>query len=581
MNTADVLVEGLIAWGVDTVFGLPGDGINPIMEALRVRKDKVRFIQVRHEESAGFMACAYAKYTGRIGVCLATSGPGGIHLLNGIYDARLDSQAVLAITGLQFHDLISMRVQQDVALDRVFEDACVYNERVMGPAHVENVLDLAIRTALGRKGPAHITIPVDIQETNVKLLRSFRNVPNHSLPGLGHAATMPEPEALKDAAAILNAGKKTAILAGQGALHTTFELEAFAKKRQAPVAKALLGKAVLPDDSPYTTGQLGLLGTKPSQEIMEACDTLLIVGSSFPYMEFLPRPGQAKAVQIDRDPSRIGLRYPVEVGLVGDSKPILAALTELAEPDTDGKFLKEARMKMAHWRKSIEDEGNWRVNPVKPQALAHELAKRLPETSIVSCDSGTITTWWARHMPVKQGQMHSVSGTLASMANALPYALAAQIAHPDRLSLAIVGDGGFSMLMGEFVTAVKYKLPIKVVVFKNDTLGMIKWEQMAFLGNPEYGCELETMDFAMFAIACGAVGMKLEASEKLESTLDEFLGCPGPALLEAKVDPFEPPMPPKITFEQARKFAYSIIKGEPNREKIVMTVIADRVRKLT
>jgi pyruvate dehydrogenase (quinone)/pyruvate oxidase len=581
MNTADVLVEGLIAWGVDTLFGLPGDGINPIMEALRGRKDKIRFIQVRHEESAGFMACAYAKYTGRIGVCLATSGPGGIHLLNGVYDARLDSQPVLAITGLQFHDLISMRVQQDVALDRVFEDACVYNERVMGPAHLENVLDLAIRTALSRKGPAHITIPVDIQEANVKLLRSFRNVPNHSLPGLGHAATMPQAEALKDAAAIINAGKKTAILAGQGALHAASELEAFARKRQAPVAKALLGKAVLPDDSPYTTGQLGLLGTRPSQEIMEACDTLLIVGSSFPYMEFLPRPGQAKAIQIDRDPARIGLRYPIEVGLVGDSKPILAALTELAEPDTDGKFLKEAQKKMAHWRKSIEDEGKWRVNPVKPQALAHELAKRLPETSIVSCDSGTITTWWARHMPVKQGQMHSVSGTLASMANALPYALAAQIAHPDRLSLAIVGDGGFSMLMGEFVTAVKYKLPIKVVVFKNDTLGMIKWEQMAFLGNPEYGCELETMDFSMFAIACGAVGMKLEASEKLESTLDEFLGCPGPALLEAKIDPFEPPMPPKITFEQARKFASSIIKGEPNREKIVMTVIADRVRKLT
>lgn len=581
MNTADVLVEGLIAWGVETIFGLPGDGINPIMEALRARQGKIRFIQVRHEESAGFMACAYAKYTGRIGVCLATSGPGGIHLLNGVYDAMLDSQPVLAITGLQFHDLISMRVQQDVALDKVFEGACVYNERVMGPAHVENVLDLAIRTALGRKGPAHITIPVDIQETNAKLLRSFRNVPSHSLPGLGHAATMPQAQAIRDAASILNAGKKTAILAGQGALHAGYELEAFAKKRQAPVAKALLGKAVFPDDSPYTTGQLGLLGTKPSQEIMEACDTLLIVGSSFPYMEFLPRPGQAKAVQIDRDPARIGLRYPVDVGLIGDSKPILSALTELVQPDTEGKFLKEAQQKMASWRKSIEDEGRWRVNPVKPQAVAHELARLLPENAIVSCDSGTITTWWARYMPVKRGQMHSVSGTLASMANALPYALAAQIAYPDRLSLAIVGDGGFSMLMGEFVTAVKYKLPIKVVVFKNDTLGMIKWEQMAFLGNPEYGCELETMDYAMFAVACGAVGMKLEASEKLETTLEEFLGSPGPALLEAKVDPFEPPMPPKITFEQARKFASSIMRGEPNRDKIVMTVIADRVRKLT
>lgn len=581
MNTADVLIEGLIAWGVDTVFGLPGDGINPIMEALRVRKDKIRFIQVRHEESAAFMACAYAKYTGRIGVCLATSGPGGIHMLNGVYDAKLDSQPLLAITGLQFHDLISTHVQQDVALDKTFEDACVYNERVMGPSHLENVLDLAMRTAISRKGPAHITIPVDIQEANAKLLRSFRNIPKHSLPGIGHGAVIPEPQALKEAASILSAGKKTAILAGQGALGAQDELEAFAKKRKAPIAKALLGKAVLPDDSPFTTGQIGLLGTRPSQEIMEECDTLLIVGSSFPYMEFMPRPGQAKAVQIDCNPTKIGLRYPVNVGLLGNAKPILEALNELVAPNSDDSFLKSVQKRMARWKKSIEDEGKWRVNPLKPQALAHELGKRLPDNAIVSCDSGTITTWWARHIPVKKGQMHSVSGTLASMANALSYAIAAQIAYPDRLSLAIVGDGGFSMLMGEFLTAVKYNLPVKVVVFANDTLGMIKWEQMVFLGNPEYGCELQPMDYAMFAQACHATGFKLEAPESLEATLEEFLAAPGPAILEAKIDPHEPPMPPKITFEQARKFASSILRGEPNREKIVLTVLSDRVRKLT
>jgi pyruvate dehydrogenase (quinone)/pyruvate oxidase len=581
MNTSEMLLEHLIDWGVDIIFGLPGDGINPIMEALRVRSHKIKFIQVRHEESSAFMACSYAKYTGKLGVCLATSGPGGIHLLNGIYDAKLDSQPVLAITGLQFHDLISTNTQQDVALDKIFGDACVYNERVMGGAHVENVIDLAIKTALARKKPAHITIPVDIQSADVKNLRSFRNISKHSTPNLTHDAKLPDIDNIKKAAEILNKGKKIAILAGQGALHAGVELEELAKKTNAMVAKALLGKAVLPDDSPFTTGQFGLLGTKPSQELMEECDTLVIVGSSFPYLEFLPKPGQAKAVQIDRDASRIGLRYPIDVPLIGDSKEILKKLLEFVDKNSDDSFLKNIQKKVSIWNKNIEKEGRWKTNPVKPQAIAYELGLRLPENAIVSCDSGTITTWWARFVKVKKGQLHSLSGTLATMANALPYSIAAQLAYPDRLCIAITGDGGFTMLMGEFVTAVKYKLPIKVVIFKNNTLGMIKWEQMVFQGNPEYGCELEPIDFTMFAKACGANGYKIEKSESIESTIDQFLTDKGPAILEAYVDPFEPPMPPKVTFEQARKFASSIIRGEPNKEKIVMTVISDTVRKLT
>ena len=581
MNTAEALVEHLINWDVNIIFGLPGDGINPIMEALRVRSNKIKFIQVRHEESAAFMACAYAKYTGKLGVCLATSGPGGIHLLNGIYDAKLDSQPVLAITGLQYHDLMSTNVQQDVALDKIFGDACVYNERVMGPAHIENVIDLAIKTALARKKPAHLTIPVDIQNADIKVLKSFRNIPKHSKPNIIYDVKLPNYEILKEAAEILNNGKKIAILAGQGALNAGNELEVLAKKCNAMITKALLGKAVLPDDSPFVTGQLGLLGTKPSQELMEECDTLIIAGSSFPYMEFLPKPGQAKAIQIDRDASKIGLRYPIDVPLVGDCKEILTALTEMIKSNHSDLFLKKIQKSVSEWNKNLEKEGKWRTDPIKPQSIAYELGLRLPENAIVSCDSGTITTWWARFIKLKRGQSHSVSGTLASMANALPYAIAAQIAYPDRMSVAIVGDGGFTMLMGEFVTAVKYKLPVKIVILKNNTLGMIKWEQMVFQGNPEYGCELEPIDFTMFAKACGATGYKIEKPESLETTIDEFLNVKEPAILEAYVDPFEPPMPPKVTFDQARKFAASIIKGEPNRDKIVLTILSDTVRKLT
>ena len=544
-TTADILVESLIDWGVEVIFGLPGDGINGVMEALRKRQDKVRFIHVRHEESAAFMACAYAKYTGKLGVCLGTSGPGGIHLLNGLYDAKLDHQPVLAITGHTFHDLIGTFTQQDVNLDRVFEDVAAYNERVMGPSHVKNVTDLACRTALSYHAVAHINIPKDTQEMQSDE-RSARNV----------------------------------ILAGQGALHATDELEAMAEKLGAPIVKALLGKAAVPDDSPYTTGGVGLLGTKASQEALEDCDTLLLVGTSFPYIEFYPDPQDVRCVQIDINPAFIGLRFPVEVGLIADSRVTLRALFPLLRRNNHRRFLEKAQKEMGDWRKLMENRASRQDKPMKPQVVAWELGKRLSNTAIVSCDSGTVATWFARHIPVKRGQKHSLSGTLASMANGLPYAIAAQVAFPERQCIAFMGDGGFSMLMGEFATAVKYKLPIKVVVVNNNTLAMIKWEQMVMDGNPEFACELSPIDYAAFARACGGKGYRIEEPAECGEILEEALREPGPVVIDAIVDPFEPPMPPKVSLKQVGKLAEALAKGTPNREKIVLTLASDKVREV-
>ena len=582
-TASDVLIETIQAWGVEVVFGLPGDGINGIMEALRKRKDSVRFIQVRHEESAAFMACGYAKHTGKLGCCLATSGPGGIHLLNGLYDAKLDGQPVLAITGLQFSDLLHTHTQQDVALDRIFGDLCVYNERCMGPAHMENIAELACRTALAYRGVAHITIPVDFQEIEVKANgngRNPRNVVNHVSEISAQSARLPCQEDLRKAADILNAGRKVAILAGRGALYATAELEATAEKLGAPIAKALLGKAAVPDDSPYTTGAIGLLGTQPSQEAMEECDTLFIVGSSFPYIEFLPKPGNARGVQIDFDPTRIGIRYPVEVGLVGDAKRCLRELLPLLERKSKRRFLTDMQDGMKAWSKKMQERASVKTTPMKPQLLAAEIGKRLPANAIVNCDSGTIATWWARHIPVKRGQMHTVSGNLATMACGLPYTIASQIAYPDRMCVGFVGDGGFTMLMGDFVTAVKYKLPIKIVIVKNNSLGQIRWEQMVFLGNPEYACDLAPIDFAEFARACGGSGFTIDDPEKCGPTLDRAFAAAGPVVIEAVVDPNEPPMPAKVTARQAARLAEALARGTNEGHKIIETIFEDKIREL-
>jgi pyruvate dehydrogenase (quinone) len=579
-TAADVLIDTILDWGVEVIFGMPGDGINGIMEALRQRQDQVRFVQVRHEESAAFMACAYAKFTGKLGVCVATSGPGGLHLLNGLYDAKLDGQPVLALTGLPYHDLIGTHSQQDVELDRIFADVAVYNARVMGPTHVENVADLACRTALAYRGVAHIAFPVDLQDQKADRKGSKRNIPHHTSDVTARSARLPDPNDLSHAAEILNAGQRVAILAGRGALGAADELEQSAERLAAPIVKALLGKAAVPDDSAYTTGCVGLLGTRPSQDVMETCETLLMVGTSFPYIEFLPRPGQARAVQIDLDPKRIGLRHPVEVGLVGDCRQTLQALLPLLQRKEDRGFLEEAQAGTKEWRQLMEERGTRPDKPMKPQVVAWELGKRLRDDAIIACDSGTIATWWARQIPAKRGQMHSVSGTLASMACALPYAIAAQVAHPDRQCIAFAGDGGFAMLMAEFATCVKYQLPVKVVVINNHTLGMIKWEQMVFLGNPEYGCELQPIDFAAVARACGGTGFTVEDAAECGPTLDAALAAPGPVLVNALVDPFEPPLPPKVSAAQAAKFAQSLIRGEPNRAQIALTVLANKVREL-
>lgn len=581
-NASEVLIDTIQKWGVDTIFGLPGDGINGIIEALRKKQDQVRFIHVRHEEAAAFMACAWAKFTGKLGCCLATSGPGGIHLLNGLYDAKLDGAPVLAITGLQFHDLINTHTQQDVELDKLFMDVCVYNNRIMGPDHVENVAELACRTALSYRGVSHITIPVDLQEKEVsKQMRSTRNVPHHVSNVWARSARLPNADDVRQAAEVLNQGKKVVIMAGAGALHATEELELTAEKLGAVIVKPLLGKASVPDDSPYTTGGVGLLGTRPSQDAIEDCDTLLLAGTSFPYLEFMPKPGQAHAVQIDLDPARIGLRYPVEVGLVGDSKEGLRQLLPLLRRNSNRKFLEEMQAGMRDWKKIMEERSSRMDTPMKPQVVAHEIGKRLSHNAIVSCDSGTIATWFARYIPVKRGQMHSLSGTLATMAPGLPYSIAAQIAYPERQCVAFVGDGGFTMLMGELATAVKYRLPIKVVIIKNDTLGQIKWEQMVFLGNPEYGCDLDpNIDFAMFARACGASGFTIKDPKECGNIVDQALNTPGPVVIEAYVDPNEPPLPGKVKPEQALHLAESLARGTPDRGKVMKTIFRDKVREL-
>jgi pyruvate dehydrogenase (quinone) len=579
-TAADVLIETLIDWGVEVVFGMPGDGINGIMESLRTRQDKIRFVQVRHEESAAFMAVGYAKYTGRLGVCLATSGPGGLHLLNGLYDGKMDGQPVLALTGHHYHDLIGTHTQQDVDLDLVFKDACLYSTRVMGPTHVANVAHLACRTALSYRGVAHINFPVDTQSEEVDWDEaSKRNVEGHTTDAIARRAALPAEEDLRRAAAILNEGKKVVILAGRGALHAGDELEQVAELLGAPIAKALLGKGAVPDDSPYVTGAAGLLGTRPTQEALENCDTIFFVGTSFPYIEFLPKPAKARGVQLDIDPVRIGLRYPVEAGLVGDSKRSLQALIPLLKRNENRRFLEKAQDSNKDWWELMEERGTREDKPMKPQVVAWELGKRLRDDAIISSDSGTIATWWARQIPAKRGQMYSLSGMLASMANGLPYTIAAQIAYPDRQCVAFVGDGGFSMLMAEFATAVKYQLPIKVVVIKNNTLGQIKWEQMVFLGNPEYGVELHPIDFAAFARACGGTGFTIEEPAECGAILDEALNTPGPVLVEAVVDPFEPPMPAKISADQALKFAQSLAKGQPKRMKIATTIAEDIIKE--
>ena len=567
-TTADVLVETLIAWDVDIVFGLPGDGINGIMEALRTRQDKIHFVQVRHEESSAFMACAYAKWTGKLGVCLATSGPGGAHLLAGLYDAKLDQAPVLAITGMQFHDLIETFTQQDVDLTRVFNDVTVFNAQVADAAHMENMASLACRSALSERGVAHLAVANDVQEQALDAAqRSKRNRPDHTPNRWFDGRRLPLESELDKAAAILNAASRVTILAGRGALGARAELEETAELLAAPVAKALLGKAALPDDHPLTTGGIGILGTLPSQEAMEQCDALLIVGSTFPYVEYYPRPGQARGVQIDRDGQLIGLRYPVEAGLVGDAAETLRLLNTRLKRKQDRGFLTRAQEGMARWRAMMKTSETKMEEPLKPQVVARAFGERLPAGAILATDSGQNTELAARHIDLRDGQMFGVSGALASMACGLPYSIAAGLAFPGRPIFAVVGDGGFAMQLGEFSTAVRYGIPLKVLVIKNNMLNQIAWEQMMFLGNPQFGCELQPIDFAMAAEAMGGRGFSIRTAEELGPVLDRAFATDGPVVIDALVDAFEPMMPPRMPPDYAKNFRKALPQT-PGREHI-------------
>jgi pyruvate dehydrogenase (quinone) len=580
-TVGDLLVERLTEWDVEVVFGLPGDGVNGIFGALRRQQEKIRFVQVRHEEAAAFAACAYAKFTGKLGVCIATSGPGGIHLLNGLYDAKSDGQPVLAITGHTFHDLIGTKYQQDVDLDKLYIDVAAYNQRVMSASHVVNVVDEAIKTSLAQRAVSHIVIPKDIQDwPESKTARSSANIAKHSGDLFTRSNLLPSPAALQRAADVINDGKKVAMLIGRGCLDAGSEVLQLAELIGAPVAKALLGKGAIPDRNPYTTGGIGLLGTAPSQEAMKECDTFIMAGTSFPYMEFLPEPGKAKCVQIDADPTRIGLRHPVDVPLVGDCRAVLRALIPSVQRKTDRSFIEQSQKRMADWNKLMEVHGTREEVPMKPQVVTYQLNKLLDSNAIVVTDSGTITTWAARYIEMRDQMKFSLSGTLATMANGLPYSVAAQIAYPGRQVVCIIGDGGFTMLMGEMATLVKYQLPVKVIVIKNNALGMIKWEQIVMEAEPEYGIELQPIDFAGFARSCGAAGFTVERPQDAESILRQALAHPGPAVVEAVVDPLEPPLPGNVTAEQTLHFIEALAKGEKDRLKIIKTVIKDKIREV-
>ena len=578
LRTADIIAEALIDWNVNVIFGLPGDGINGFIEALRQRQNKIKFVLVRHEESAAFMACAYAKYTGKLGACVATSGPGAIHLLNGLYDAKADNTPVIAITGTTYTDLMNSSYQQDVNLLQLYSDVAVYNAIINNPEQTEMAVDIACRSAMSQRGVSHLTIPIDVQEMRLKGRYSRHKVGGHT-SDVSIPKFTSDPKLIEKAANILNSGERVVVLVGQGALGAGDEVIAVAERLGAPVVKALLGKAVIPDTHPVSIGGLGLLGTDPASDAMSEADTLLMIGTSFPYIDYLPKPGQAKGIQIDIKAEKIGLRYPVEVGLVGDSRLTLAALLPLLWQKRNLDFFRSKQQAMKNWIDLLKERSTRTDKPIKPQVIAAAVSAELKDDAIISVDSGTITSWAARYINIRKGMKFSLSGTLASMACGLPYAIAAQIAFPERQSVAFVGDGGFTMLMGEFATAVQYNLPIKVIIVKNNTLGMIRWEQMAFLGNPEFGVEFTPIDYARFAEACGGKGYSIKEPSEVNSVMHEAMSHEKPTIIEAYVDPFDPPMPPKVEMEFVRKLAESFAKGQPYARRIGLTLYRNQVHE--
>lgn len=544
-NTADIIIDKLIAWKVELIFSLVGEGVNPLFESLRKKQDKIRLITVRHEEAAAFMASGYAKSTGKLGVCIGTTGPGAVHLMNGLYDAAMEGAPVLAITGVVNHDVLGTQFLQEVDTVSMLKDIAVYNQLISGPVHAQTIVDLACRAALSTPGLAHIAISTDTQEK--RLSEDKHSQKGGMLTGSSAYSPriyVPSDDDIMNAAKILNESRKVMILAGRGALKATGELEQIAEKLGAPVAKALLGKAVLPDDSPYTTGGIGALGTLPSKQMMDECDTLLILGSTMPYLEYYPKPGKVSAIQVDHDPDRIGIRFPVELGLHGDVKATLQALLNQLTYQENRDFLTLAQQRMAAWKETLAKlEGN-RSTPIQPHFLVAQVAALADTNAFLAIDTGAHTVFTGRHFNIQRDQQVIACGNLASMAPGLPYAIAAQLAYPGRQCIAMVGDGGFTMLMGEMATAVLYDLPVKIVLFKNNKLVMDKFEQEE-TGGKEFGIALHPIDFVKIAEACGAEGYRCTDPEDLSATLQRAFLSPRPAVIEVEVDPEARPDPPE------------------------------------
>ncbi|WP_422735745.1 thiamine pyrophosphate-dependent enzyme [Micromonospora sp. WMMD729] len=578
------LARRLVEWGVDTVFGLPGDGINGLMEGFRRQREKLRFVLVHHEEAAAFMATGYAKATGRLGVCCATSGPGAIHLLNGLYDAKLDHVPVLAITGMQETSVLGSHYQQEVHTTQLYQDVASYNLMVTNPQQMPAVVDLAIRDALSKRTVAHLTFPNDVQVAPASD-DPYRHVspgkPPMSAATVSYPQLPADPGELAKAAEVLKAGRKVAMLVGVGARGAREEVLAVAEALGSPIVKTLPGKLVVPDDHPLTTGGLGLLGTAPSEELMEECDTLLMVGTSFPYGKYLPAPGQAKVVQIDVDPSLIGMRLPVEAPVCADARLALRDLLPLLGHTPDRAFLEKYQGKMRDWRGEMASLVDPQRSPIAPQYLMGCIDDAAADDAILTCDSGTIATWSARHWTIRGDREFYLSGNLATMAPGLPYAIAIQHAYPGRQVIAFVGDGGFAMLMAEFLTAVRHDLPIKVVINNNNSYGQILWEQI-ILGYPEYAVRHRQpeADFSTWARGCGAFGVKVTDAKALPGAIREALAHPGPALVDCDVNPNEPPMPGKIKYDQAKHFTEAFLRGQPHKVATVASVARDKINEL-
>jgi pyruvate dehydrogenase (quinone) len=579
ITTSDQLLQRLHAWGVRRVFGYPGDGINGLMGAFDRMGGKMEFIQARHEELAAFMACAHAKFTGEVGVCMATSGPGAIHLLNGLYDAKADHQPVVAIVGQQARAAIGGDYQQEVDLQNLFKDvAHEFVQMATVPAQIRHLVDRAMRIARDQRTVTCIIVPNDLQEQKAVAKPPREHGTVHTGIGTTYKRLMPAEEELRAAAEVLNAGSKVAILAGAGALHATDELIAVAETLGAGIAKALLGKFAVPDDLPYVTGAIGLLGTVPSWEMMSDCDTLLMVGSSFPYSEFLPREGQARGVQIDLDGRRLSLRYPMELNLVGDSKATLAALLPHLKRQENRRWRETIEANVRKWWRVLERRAMNEANPINPQRVFWELSPRLPENCILTCDTGTSAAWYARDLKARRGMMGSVSGGLATMGPGVPYAIAAKFAYPERPVIALVGDGAMQMLGINALPTIaahwkRWRDPrLVILVLHNNDLNMVSWEQRVTEGDPKFPAsqDLPAFQYAAYAKLLGLHGILVDRPEHVAAAWDEALRADRPVVLEAITDPDVPPLPPHVTAAQAKHYMKALLHGDPDAAQIVM-----------